>query len=187
MDLNIKIIPYALKNKHIDGLKKFHIVDEHNNLINHTICNLFAPFGRQTELDHKTSSNLSQHRLNICFTKEDIRSEKKEYKNLTEIIKKYETYFGLFEELTGYDNMSNIIDRDKYGIVVRFHLKTNKNNTITPLVMLNNTDEKDMSWIDFDKDCQINIKFHPDSFWINEIKKTYGISLLIDKVYQYKI
>lgn len=179
--MNILIIPYK---RHNDFIQKFFIVDKSNKILHYNICNVYAPFGRQTELDHHTSNKLCQHRLNICFSIEQMQS--KEYKYLTDIITKLENYFKDFEELSNVVLQSSIIHRGKYGVVIRFHLKTTKNNTTTPLILLNKeNNEKNVEWVNFIKEEKINIKFHPDCLWINNQTQNYGISFIIDKVYQY--
>lgn len=177
--MNLCIIPYKSSESTIS---KFHIVNSDNKLIYYNLCNVFAPFGRQTEKDHHISKQIIQHRLNICFTKDKL--DTKEYNIVSKIINDIELWFSNFKELSEYQLQSSLIDRGKYGKVIRFHLKTLKNMTITPLLCLNNEDSKIKSWNDFKNDIQINIKFHPDCFWINNQTKTFGISFVIDKVYQ---
>lgn len=177
--MNLCIIPYKSTDKNIN---KYHIVDNNNKLIHYNLCNVYAPFGRQTEKEHHTSNKIVQHRLNICFTKDKL--DTKEYNIASKIITDIETWFSNFKELTDFKLISSLIDRKKFGKVIRFHLKTLQNTTTTPLLCLNNGDEKTKSWIDFNKEMQINIKFHPDCFWINNLNKTFGISFVIDKVYQ---
>ena len=61
--MNIQITPYLKNNSSIE---KYHIIRLNNDQIIYRICNVLAPFGRQTE--HYTINNLTQHRLNISFT-----------------------------------------------------------------------------------------------------------------------
>jgi len=177
-ELNISLIPYKNKNKNIE---KYHVLRQNSSKIIYKICNVFAPFGRQ--IDHQTKCIINQHRLNICFTRQEFND--KSYIEMKKIIDELESYFADFDELTDYKLISNIIDRDSYGIVIRFHLKTNKNNTVTPLIHMKNLESEQVEWISFDKEVKINIDFSPDSLWINHIDKTYGISLVINKVFQF--
>ena len=194
-NIELELIPYKLNNK--SQIQKFHIVRKNGHTIKHRICNVYAPFGRQTSADHKTKNKLEQHRLNVCFTKSQIESNlDKAYLELKRLITELETYFGSFDDLSDYKLLSNIIMRSEYGIVIRFHLKTNKNNTVTPLVQItsdeiNKTKQtkttestESTEWISFNKSKQFNFNFHPDSLWIDHKNKKYGVSLMIDKVFQ---
>jgi hypothetical protein len=188
IDLDLELIPYKTNNR--SHIKKYHIIRKNTHTIKHKICNVFAPFGRQTPTDHKTKHKLEQHRLNICFSKIKIaaESEDKSYIELKRLINELETYFKTFDDLSEHELVSNIINRDEYGIVFRFHLKTNQNKTVTPLIQVSkdNINEKNDSteWISFDKTKQFNFNFHPDSLWIDNQNKKYGVSLMIDKVFQ---
>ena len=198
-NIELELIPYKTNNK--SHIQKFHIVRKNGHTIKHRICNVYAPFGRQTSADHKTKNQLEQHRLNVCFTKSQIESNSadKAYLELKRLITELETYFGSFEDLSDYNLLSNIIMRSEYGIVIRFHLKTNKNKTVTPLIQItsdeiNQTKQiestestkstESTEWISFNKTKQFNFNFHPDSLWIDHKNKKYGISLMIDKVFQ---
>ena len=194
-DLKLELIAYKTNLSSKTRIQKYHIIRQNGITIKHKICNVYAPFGRQTNVDHKTKQIFDQHRLNICFSKNQIDpdSKHKPYLELKRLITELETYFGTFDDLTNYQLLSNIINRDDYGIVIRFHLKTNKNKTITPLIQvssenLNNIDIVDNTkiteWNDFNKTKQFNFNFHPDSLWIDHIHKKYGVSLMIDKVFQ---
>jgi len=179
-ELNISLIPY--KNK-TNSIEKYHVLRQDSSKIIYKICNVFAPFGRQ--IDHQTKCIINQHRLNICFSKQEFNDSS--CIEIRKLINELELYFSDFDELTDYKLISNIIDRDTYGIVIRFHLKTNKNNTVTPLIQMKNLESEQVEWISFDKENKINIDFSPDSLWINHTNKTYGISLVINKVFQYLI
>jgi len=197
IDLDLELMPYITNNK--SQIQKYHIMKKNGHTIKHRICNVFAPFGRQTSSDHKTNTSLNQHRLNICFNKSQIESEFKDksYLELKRLITELESYFGTFDDLLEYELLSNIINRDKYGYVFRFHLKSNRDRTVTPLVQkmsTNSTESKiptesnipteSTEWINFDKTKKFNFNFHPDSLWIDHKNKRYGISLMIDKVFQ---
>jgi hypothetical protein len=178
--MNLQIIPFKNNN---NTLQKYHIVDSSDNILLYKICNVYSSFGRQTETDHRTKNKISQHRLNICFSCDDINQQNKSYMELKHIITTIESYFQSFEELINLELVSNIINRDKYGIVIRFHLKTFKNKTISKFISIN-TDTLESEWISFDKDRQFNFEFHPDCLWIDNINKKFGVSLVIDKVFQ---
>jgi enoyl reductase-like protein len=187
IDLDLQFIPFANNTK--SNIQKFHIVKKDGHTLKHRICNVFAPFGRQTSSEHKvkTNANLTQHRLNVCFTPEQVNLDKNPYKELHRLITELESYFGSFDELKTMNLQSNIINRNQHGIVIRFHLKTNKNHTVTPLVQTKQEDLENAihtEWIAFDKNKQFNFDFHPDSLWIDNVNNKYGISLMIDKVFQ---
>jgi hypothetical protein len=177
--MDIKLIPF--KNKSF--IDKFHIVNSNNNIYKFNVCNVYAPFGLQTE--HKTKVKISQHRLNICFSVDNIQNNDKSYLKLKKIIDDLESFFNDVNELKNYDLVSNIINRDKHGIVIRFHLKTFKNKTITIFKHVIDTYEKIVSCIDFDKNQKLNFDFIPDSLWIDHENKKYGVSLLITDILQY--
>jgi hypothetical protein len=128
---------------------------------------------------------MSQHRLNICFSSNDINTKNKTYLELTQIISDLETYFSNFDELKNYELVSNIIPRQTYGIVIRFHLKTLKDKTITPFKQMINSVDESVEWIQFDKNLQFNFNFHPDCLWIDNTNSKYGISFVIDSVFQF--
>lgn len=201
-NIDLELIPYKTNNK--SQIEKYHIVRKNGITVKHRICNVLAPFGRQTSSDHKTNISLKQHRLNICFTKLQIQDKQlinddeilkhkipKSYIELKRLITELETYFGSFDDLSTYELVSNIINREEYGIVIRFHLKTNKDKTVSPLIKLLTEDiglyndkTESTEWINFDKTKQFNFDFHPDSLWIDHKNKKYGVSLMIDKVFQ---
>jgi len=194
-NIELELIPYKTNNK--SHIQRFHIVRKNGHTIKYRICNVYAPFGRQTSADHKTKNQLEQHRLNVCFSKSQIESNSdKAYIELKRLITELELYFGSFDDFSDYNLLSNIINRSEHGIVIRFHLKTNKNNTITPLIQITSDEINEnkqtksikstepIQWISFNKKKQFNFNFHPDSLWINHKNKTYGISLMIDKVFQ---
>jgi hypothetical protein len=201
-NIDLELIPYKNNNK--SQIKKYHIIRKNGHTIKHRICNVFAPFGRQTSSDHKTNTTLKQHRLNVCFSKEQIQVDEfsndtkisknkiyTSYIELKRLITELEAYFGSFDDFSEYELMSNIIDRDIYGIVIRFHLKTNKGKTVTPFVQDSSediglvcSDNLPTEWISFDKTKQFNFHFHPDSLWIDHKNKKYGISLMMDRVFQ---
>ncbi len=178
--MNIQITPYK-NNKSL--LEKYHIIRLDNTLINYRICNVYAPFGRQTE--HHTQNNLSQHRLNIGFSVVEITNSNKSYLELHRIINELETYFSTFDELKDYELVSNIINRDTHGIIIRFHLKTQNDKTTTPLIQMINSQDIDTEWIKFDKTKQFNMDISPDCLWIDNKNKKYGISFVISKVFQF--
>lgn len=180
--MNIQITPYKLNKSTIE---KYHIIRLDNTQIIYRICNVFAPFGRQTE--HFTKNKLSQHRLNISFSNEQIANNDKAYLELIRIINELESFFGTFDELKDYKLVSNIINRDTFGIIIRFHLKTQYNKTTTPLVHLKDSDEENVEWIQFDKTKQFNMDITPDCLWIDNKNKNYGISFVINKVVQFFI
>ena len=161
------LIPYKKTNKNV---KKFHLLNDKKELLTYSINNVYAPFGRQT--DH-----YSQHRLNICFSLEDISNNDQSYIKLVKIIDDLEKSM----DVPNKTLLSNIINRDNYGIVIRFHLKTNRNMTTTQLFNKNN--EK-LLWNEFDKKKSFSCNFHPDCLWIDDSSNHYGISFVIDKVYQ---
>ena len=167
--LEIILIEYKKKNIN-NNLKKYHILNKDNKILKCKCCNLFSPFGREIN-----KFNNNQHRFNI---KNNIF--------LIEIIKDFEDYFKDFTELQEYNIISNIMDHKVYGKMIKFHLKINKNNTITPIKIIYNDTIMNSNWIDFCSKQQINIEFHPDCLWIDHDTKTYGISFVIDIVYQLK-
>jgi hypothetical protein len=178
----IQLVPYKNinSNKHV---KKYHILNSANNIIKYKICNVFSPFGR--ELEYTNIKNLHQQRFNICFNKAHMNDDKS-YKLLIDMINGIENYFKDMEELETYNLVSNIIDRGEYGIVIRFHLKTFKNKTITNLSqIIDGKEENNVEWIQFDKLKQHNMNFHPDCLWIDDTNKKFGISLLVDSVIQF--
>lgn len=175
--MDIKLIPFKKKS----FIDKFHIVNSNNNIHKFNICNVYAPFGLQ--IDHKTNVKITQHRLNICFSIEDIENNR--HLKLKEIIDGLELFFNDYDELKDYELLSNIIDRDKHGIVIRFHLKTLRDRTITPLKHVIESSEKEVSWLKFDKNIKLNFDFTPDCLWIDHTNKRYGISLLITDVFQF--
>jgi len=177
--MNIQISPYKFNNSSIE---KYHIIRLDNTQILYRICNVYAPFGRQTE--HHTKNKLSQHRLNIGFSNDFINNDNKSYLELTRIINELEVYFGTFDELKDYNLVSNIIDRDNHGKIIRFHLKTQYKKTTTPLIQLSNDTESHAEWIQFDKTKKINIDITPDCLWVDNTNKKYGISFVINKVFQ---
>ena len=178
--MDIQITLYKRNNSPIE---KYHIIRLDSSQIIYRICNVFAPFGRQTE--HKTTNVIKQHRLNISFSLEQISSLDKSYVELTRIINELETYFGTFDELKDYELVSNIINRDTFGIIVRFHLKTQNDKTTTPLIKMINSIDSNTEWIEFDKNKQINIDICPDCLWIDNKNKRYGVSFVILKVFQF--
>ena len=103
---------------------------------------------------------------------------------LTKIITELEKYFGTFDELKDYELISNIINRDTFGYIIRFHLKTHNNKTTTPLTQIIDNENQIVEWIQFDKNKQINIDFGPDCLWIDNKNKKYGVSFVIYKVFQ---
>jgi len=189
-DLDLEIIPYTNKKNYTKtDLEKFHIVNKDGNIIRNKICNVYAPFGRQTQSENKIKSNknLTQHRLNIGFSNNHIKDNIKPYRELHKFISEIESYFSSFDELKKMDLQSNIINRDKYGIIIRFHLKTNRNHTTTPLIQGKFEDPdsfSDTEWIAFDKNKEFDFEFHPDSLWIDHKNNKYGVSMVIDKVIQ---
>lgn len=177
MDLNIQLIPY--KNKPND-IQKYHIINSLDKNIVYKICNVYAPFGRQIDNNHT-----SQHRLNIGFSRKQIINEDKIYLELERLIHEIETYFGGFDELKNYELISSIIDRGELGCIIRLHLKTFKNKTTTPLAQMIDGQDENVEWIQFDKNKQINIVLHPECLWIDNNNHKYGISFMIDKVFQF--
>lgn len=164
------LIPYKNTGKKNSNVEKFHLLNNNKEIFKYSINNVYAPFGRQT--DH-----YSQHRLNICFSLDDITNNDQSYIKLVKIIDDLEKSVDIANKTL----LSNIIDRDKYGIVIRFHLKTNKNMTITQLFNKNN---EQLLWNQFDKEKSFSCNFHPDCLWIDNSSNNYGISLVIDTVYQ---
>jgi len=169
-------------------VKKYHIVNADNKIIKHKICNIFAPFGREADFN---KFNSIQQRFNIGFSQDDIKHENKSYKQFTEIINLYESYFKEFDELKDYELVSNIINRDSYGIIIRCHLKTLKNNTMSKLFLLseeNNLEENNSlklsEWIQFDKTNQFNMEYTFDCLWIDDENKKFGISIQVLSVFQ---
>lgn len=189
IDLDIKLIKYKNFNK--SQIKKFHIIHSNGSVLKYKICNVFAPFGRQTQSDHKTSLIIKQHRLNICWSKKMIEINEPSFIETIRIINELETFFTQFDEFKDFTLISNIIDRKTHGFVIRFHLKTNNNHTTTDLIhnktINNHIDSNLVSWQQFDKNNKLNFDFHPDSLWIDYDQKKFGISLIIDKVFQFII
>ena len=195
----IRLIPFQKSSK--STIEKYHIVisTHSEKKLRHLKCeltNVYAPFGRQTKSDHKTKVTINQHRLNICWSKNMIKSESDSYMSAINTIKKIEEYWADYDELKTLNLVSNIIDRKEHGIVIRFHLNTHKDKTTTPLIILtkddllnssNITESQSSSWLEFDKNLKLNIIYHPDCLWIDREKNIYGISLQIDKVIQFKI
>lgn len=177
----VQLVPYKNVNSN-KYVKKYYILNSINNVIKYKICNVFSPFGRETE--YTKIKDLHQHRLNICFTKERMKDDKS-YRILIDMINGIENYFKDVEELVDYNLISNIIDRGEYGIVIRFHLKTLKNKTTTPLIQIIDGKEEKVEWIQFDKLKQYNMNFHPDCLWIDDTNKKFGISLVIESVIQF--
>ncbi len=165
------LIPYK-KSK--SSVSKYHILNLDDTIIKSSINNVYAFFGREF------SKNSKQHRLNICFSKDDIQSNNKIYLELSKIILEMENYFKLFDDFVDYELVSNIIERDQYGKVIRFHLKTQNDQTTTPFTL----NDKIASWIEFDKTKTLNFTFHPDCLWVDAENKKYGVSYVIDHVYQ---
>jgi len=130
--MNIQITPYK-NNK--STIEKYQIIRLDSTLIIYRICNIYAPFGRQT--NHYTQNKLTQHRLNIGFSPEQILNNDKSYLELTKIISELEIYFSTFDELKEYELVSNIINRDTFGVIIKFHLKTQNYKTTTPLDKIN--------------------------------------------------
>jgi hypothetical protein len=180
-ELNIQLIPYKNINKLI--VKKYHIVDLNNKIIKHKICNIFAPFGREADFNKFKSS---QQRFNICFTLKDIELKNKSYCDFTNLILQYEKYFKQFSEFKDYELISNIINRDKYGIIIRCHLKTNKDKTISPLFQINkiNLNPEQVEWIQFNKNNQFNMKYNFDCLWIDDKNRKFGISIQVLSILQ---
>jgi hypothetical protein len=178
----VQLLPYSNKKKNSNNIKKYHILNSVNNIIKYKICNVFSPFGRETE--YAKIKDLHQHRLNICFSKAHIKDDKS-YKLLIDMINEIENYFKDMDELETYNLVSNIIDRGEYGIVIRFHLKTLNNRTITNLTQIIDGKEDKVEWIQFDKLKQYNMDFHPDCLWIDDTNKKFGISLAIESVIQF--
>jgi len=178
-DLNLQLIPFKNINKRI--IKKYHMFSQDNKIIKHKICNIFAPFGREADYN---KFNSGQQRFNICFSLNDIKNEIISYKQFIELINSYENYFKQFDELQDYELISNIINRDTYGIVIRCHLKTLKNNTTTPLIQLDQITSTQVEWIQFDKNLQFNMEFNFDCLWIDNTNKKFGISIQVLSVFQ---
>lgn len=182
-DINIELnlIPYKNINKL--SVKKYHIVDSNNNIIKYKICNIFAPFGREADFNKFQSK---QQRFNICFSLEHIKQKNKSYIELINLINIYEQYFKKFDELTSFELVSNIINRDNHGIVIRCHLKTIKDNTTTPLMQIKESDltSEQVEWIQFDKNLQFNMEYSFDCLWIDEKNKKFGISIQVLSVCQ---
>ena len=183
-DLDIILLPYKSVNK----IERYHILDNNKNILKFKICNIIAPFGQEI--------NNNQYRLNICYSNIDINNKIKSYINFIDNIKVYEDYFiekiNLYKDyfkndINNYKFNSNIINRNKYGIVIRCHLQTYKNKIITPFKKMNNNIIEDVSWLDFDKSRNFNMEYTFDSLWINHENKTYGISIKILSVLQIQI
>ena len=162
--LDIKLMPY----KNIKKIKKYHILDNKGHILKFETTSIRTPFGPEI--------NNNQFRLNIGFKTID--------NEFIDNIKLYENYFNEFEDFKDYKLHSNIIDRDSYGIIVRCHLKTYKNNIITPLNHEENGIIRKSIWSEFNKTRLLDIKYTFDSLWINEDDKTYGISILILSILQ---
>ena len=92
--MDIQITPYK-NNK--SSIEKYHIIRLDSSQITYRICNIFAPFGRQTE--HHTLHNLTQHRLNIGFSLEQISNNDRSYLELQKIIHELEIFFSTFDEI----------------------------------------------------------------------------------------
>ena len=178
--MDIQITPYKINKSSIE---KYHILRLDNSQINYRICNLYAPFGRQT--NHHVQHTLTQHRFNIGFSVQQITVNDPSYIELKRIIYELESYFGTFDELKDFELVSNIINRDSYGIIIRFHLKTQNDKTTTPLIHMVDSNDLNVEWIQFDKLKQINIDINPDCLWIDNKNKKYGISFVINKVFQF--
>ena len=178
--MDIQITPYKNTNSTIE---KYHIIRLDSSQIIYRVCNLIAPFGRQTE--HQTSINITQHRLNIGFSCDQIASNNKSYLEIIRIINELESFFKTFDELKDYELVSNIINRNTFGIVIRLHLKTQNDRTTTPLIHMINSIDSNTEWIEFDKTKQINIDISPDCLWIDNKNKKYGVSFVIHKVFQF--
>jgi hypothetical protein len=178
--MNIQIIPYK-NNK--STIEKYHVIKLDNSQINYRICNICAPFGRQIE--HHTKNKLTQHRLNISFSNEQIENNNKSYVELKRLISELEIYFGTFDELKEYELVSNIINRDNHGIIIRFHLKTQHDKTTTPLIQMIESNDQKSEWIQFEKLKQINIDISPDCLWIDNKNRKYGVSFVINNVFQF--
>lgn len=178
----IELVPYKTTTK--TEIKKYHIVSD-DKIVKCNICNVYAPFGRQTEKTHKASYVLHQHRLNINFSEDDLKKGSESYEMLTKNIRDFEKFFMEFDELKGFELISNVINRPKYGIIIRFHLKTLHDKTTTPLIQIINSKTENVEWIQFDNNKQFNCDFHPDCLWIDEKNKKFGVSFVIDKVTQY--
>jgi len=183
MITDINIYPYQ-KNK--SNLQKFHILNSNNTNHIFKISNVYAPFGLQTNSDHKTKTDVSQHRFNIGFSIKEIESNNKTYLELFNIINTFEQFFKGYDELEGYTLLSNHINRDNHGCIFRFHLRTFKNKTTTPFIQIENNVLTDSEWIAYNIENKVDIEFSPDCLWINDSKKLYGISFIINKVYQQK-
>ena len=178
----LNLIPYKNSNK--TSVKKYHIVDTKNKVIKHKVCDVFAPFGREAEY---SKFNSLQQRFNICFSQDHIKNKIKPYIELTNVINAYETYFKNFDELVEYNLNSNIINRDNYGIVIRCHLKTQKDKTITTLKKFSLTENKfnSVMWVDFNRENQFNMEYYFDCLWIDDTNKQFGVSIKIDNICQY--
>jgi hypothetical protein len=181
MNMNIELVPYKNNNK--SHIEKYHISNSDNLILKYKICNVFAPFGRQYL--HQTKEKINQHRLNVCFSKKEVEEYNESYEELKKIISELETFFYDFDELKGYELISNIIDRDSYGKVIRFHLKTLKNNTTSSLIQIIDSVSQKVEWIQFQQDKQFNFDFSPDCFWIDHTNKKYGVSLVIINAFQF--
>ena len=183
-ELNLSLIPY--KNIHKCEIKKYHIVDSNNKIIKYKLCNIFAPFGREADYN---KFNSSQQRFNICFSQDHIKQNNQSYIDFTNKINAYENYFKEFDELKEYELISNIINRDLHGIVIRCHLKTLKDKTTTTLtqikVLNQQTESNDVEWIDFNKNEQFNMEYCFDCLWIDETNKKFGVSIKINSICQF--
>jgi hypothetical protein len=181
MNLDFSLISYKTNNK--SNIEKYHIVNNNNKVVRFKICNAYAPFGRQC--DHKTKNINNQHRLNVCFTLNEIKNNNPLYLELINIITEIETFFKEVNEFIDYELISNIIDRTSYGKVIRFNLKKINNKTISKLIQIINGKEIESEWIDFKNDLNFNFEFYPLCLWIDKTNKKYGVTLLIEKVIQF--
>ncbi len=184
--------PNPNPNPNISHIQRFHIINSKAKGFVFGVDDVYAPFGRQTKSEHNTNNNMTQHRFNIGFSRKQIESNDETYQLILNIINKFEQFFKDFDELDGYKLVSNHIDREKHGCIFRFHLKTYKNKTTTPFVQIvsDHTTTKtdhittESEWIAYDILQKVNIEFSPDCLWIDDVHKTYGISFIINKVWQ---
>ena len=181
MNLEFSLISYKTNNK--SQIEKYHIIDNNNKVMRFKICNAYAPFGRQSE--HQSKNSINQHRLNVCFTLNEVKNNNPLYLELTKLITEIETFFKEIDDFTDYELISNIIDRNSYGKVIRFNLKKLNNKTTSKLIQVINGEEIESEWIDFKNDLQFNFEFYPLCLWIDKTNKKYGVSLLIEKVIQF--
>lgn len=183
LDLNLVLTEYKTKSKH-RHIERYNILGDDNKILYHNVCNIWAPFGRETETYKKGFVDMNQQRFNVCFSKDDIKYQIKPYINMISIIKSYELFFSQIDDFKNYTFESNIIDRKKYGIVIRCHLKTFKTKTTTPLTQIINNQSESVEWINYDPNVKANIDFHFDCLWVDQMNKKYGISITIDNVMQ---